>query len=194
MNTKGWIYPVRATKDNYDRVYYHNGEKKPKQPAGEFITITDRKFLPGIVEKQRKEGGSLTFGATDNLNDAAGFFKFAADNSTVEWELNTYENGDNATFVIVTSHQEDRVGGAPYAKSKTKTQGSKTVDIHSHPSNESQGASGDDQKGISGKNNAVYLRRNGTLHTYDSKNTSITTINIRTTEDLQKYIRDTLKK
>lgn len=192
VNTKGWVYPVRATKDNYDRVYYHNGEKKPKQPTGESITITDRKFLPKMYQSQ-KGVRARTYSATTNLSDAANFFKFAVDNGDVEWKLDAYKDGDNATFVVTSSHQDATVDNGDDPKKNTNTQGSKTVDIHSHPSAESKGASDQDRKIISAKHNAVYLKRNGTLHTYSSSNSSINTITIRTAEDLQKFIQDKLK-
>lgn len=80
------------------------------------------------------------------------------------------------------------------AKRRTAVNGRKKIDIHSHPGDESQGASASDMKYINSRNNAVYLKRDRTLHDYNSKKSNITTIHINTIEDLQKYIQDRLKK
>lgn len=45
-----------------------------------------------MVESQGKEGRITTYGQTSNIHDAANLFKFAADNSVVEWKLDVYEN------------------------------------------------------------------------------------------------------
>ena len=47
--------------------------------------------------------------------------------------------------------------------------------------------------GNNSENNAVYLKRNQTLHDYTPKNSNVTTIHINTAEDLQKYIQDKMK-
>ena len=44
------------------------------------------------------------------------------------------------------------------AKRRTAVNGRKKIDIHSHPGDESQGASASDMKYINSRNNAVYLK------------------------------------
>ena len=197
VNKYGYVSFWSGTKyeDKKDRVYYYGGKNKPKQISGKPITIMDTKLMPAMVENQKPLDGYSTYGQTDNIHDAANLFKFAADNSIVEWKLDVYEDGDNnPTAVIITDHKEGSVENGKYAKGKMQITGRKTVDIHSHPSDESQGASSGDMKSIDSKNNAVYLKRNQTLHDYNSKQSNITTIHINTVEDLQKYIQDRLKK
>lgn len=62
-----------------------------------------------------------------------------------------------------------------------------------HSGDESQGASDADMSSINSENNAVYLKRNQTLHDYTPKNSNVITIHINTAEDLQKYIQDKMK-
>ncbi len=197
VNKNGYVLFWKNTKyeDKGDRVYYFDGEHKPKQVSGKPITIMDNKLMPGMVESQGKEGRITTYGQTSNIHDAANLFKFAADNSVVEWKLDVYENeNDGPTAIIITDHKEGSVESGNNAKRRTAVNGRKKIDIHSHPGDESQGASASDMKYINSRNNAVYLKRDRTLHDYNSKKSNITTIHINTIEDLQKYIQDRLKK
>ena len=197
VNKNGYVLFWKNTKyeDKGDRVYYFDGEHKPKQVSGKPITIMDNKLMPRMVENQGKEGQTTTYGQTSNIHDAANLFKFAADNSIVEWKLDVYENeNDGPTAIIITDHKEGSVERGNNAKKRTAVNGHKKIDIHSHPGDESQGASASDMKYINSRNNAVYLKRNRTLHDYNSKKSNITTIQINTCEDLQKYIQDRLKK
>lgn len=103
--------------DKGDRVYYFDGEHKPKQVSGKPITIMDNKLMPGMVESQGKEGRITTYGQTSNIHDAANLFKFAADNSVVEWKLDVYENeNDGPTAIIITDHKEGSVESGNNAK------------------------------------------------------------------------------
>ena len=197
VNKNGYVLFWKNTKyeDKGDRVYYFDGEHKPKQVSGKPITIMDNKLMPRMVENQGKEGQTTTYGQTSNIHDAANLFKFAADNSVVEWKLDVYENeNDGSTAIIITDHKEGSVESGNNAKRRTAVNGRKKIDIHSHPGDESQGASASDMKYINSRNNAVYLKRDRTLHDYNSKKSNITTIHINTIEDLQKYIQDRLKK
>ena len=197
VNKNGYVFFWSGTKyeDKKDRVYYYDGKDKPKQISGKPITIMDTKLMPGMIKNQSKEGRITTYGQTGNIHDAANLFKFAADNSIVEWKLDVYENeNDGATAVIITDHEEGSVESGNNAKRRMTVTGSKKIDIHSHPGDESQGASASDMNNINSRNNAVYLKRNRTLHDYNSKQSNITTIHINKVEDLQKYIQDRLKK
>ena len=138
--------------------------------------------------------GFYPFIATQDLENAAKFFKFVADNTDVEWKLDAYSDGDKETFVIVTNGSFYSVEDGSYTAKMTGTQGEKVVDIHSHPGTETQGASDGDQETIKAPNNAVYFQKDGTLHEYDANDKNINTITIRTLEDLEKYINDALKK
>ena len=196
VNQNGFVYHYKATKyeDEGDRVYYFNGSNKPKQVNGEPIVIMDNKLMPDMVRNQSREGGISTYGKTNSIRDATNLFKFAADNSIVEWKLDVYKDGDDGpTAIIVTDHREGTVENGKYAKRKAGVNGRKIIDIHSHPSDESQGASDADISSINSENNAVYLKRNQTLHDYTPKSSNVTTIHINTAEDLQKYIQDKMK-
>ena len=119
VNKNGYVLFWKNTKyeDKGDRVYYFDGEHKPKQVSGKPITIMDNKLMPRMVENQGKEGQTTTYGQTSNIHDAANLFKFAADNSVVEWKLDVYENeNDGPTAIIITDHKEGSVERGNNAK------------------------------------------------------------------------------
>ncbi|WP_410520423.1 JAB-like toxin 1 domain-containing protein [Bacteroides cellulosilyticus] len=70
-----------------------------------------------MVESQKPLDGYSTYGQTSNIHDAANLFKFAADNSIVEWKLDVYENeNDGPTAIIITDHKEGSVESGNNAK------------------------------------------------------------------------------
>lgn len=149
--------------------------------------------MPGMVESQKPLDGYSTYGQTSNIHDAANLFKFAADNSIVEWKLDVYENEMMGQQLLLLQIIKKALWKEEIMQKKDGCEWSQKIDIHSHPGDESQGASASDMKYINSRNNAVYLKRNRTLHDYNSKKSNITTIHINTVEDLQKYIQDRLK-
>jgi RHS repeat-associated protein len=119
VNKNGYVFFWKNTKyeDKGDRVYYFDGEHKPKQVSGKPITIMDNELMPGMVESQKPLDGYSTYGQTSNIHDAANLFKFAADNSIVEWKLDVYENeNDGPTAIIITDHKEGSVERGNNAK------------------------------------------------------------------------------
>ena len=108
------------------------------------------------------------------------------------WELVYVDNGD-ITAIVITDHQPNSVERGDWAKKETKTVGDKIVDIHSHPSDNSMGASDKDRSNINSKNNTVYLKKDKTLHEYTKNNSSQTAISINGIDDLYKYIFHLLK-
>ena len=188
INKTGYIRREQTTTLKQDRVFYNNIR------SGISIEITDKQLLPTMRKSQSNwKGNRSTYGVTKNLNDATKLFKFGADNSGVEWKLDVYQDGQETTAVIITDHNVSAVEGGNYAKGMTNTTGKKIIDIHSHPSSESQGASNQDMKSIKGMYNAVYMKRNATLHDYNARESSILETPIKASEDLLKYMQDKLK-
>ena len=182
INKNGWISLLQKTESNHDRVYYQNVE-------GKSVTINDKSFIPQLVKSQKDyKGYRSAFGKTANLQDAVSLFKLGADNSEVEWKLDVYNNDGNITAIVVTDHNPVSVEDGSWAKKETKTQGLKLIDIHSHPSNESKGASDKDRSNINSKKNAVYLKQNKTLHEYNKNVNSLSVEKMETTSDLYNYI------
>jgi len=67
-----------------------------------------------------------TVGSTENLDDAARVFKFAADNSNAEWRLDVYDDNGTKTAVIATKQDGDHVQNADKAKRYVGAKGDQT--------------------------------------------------------------------
>lgn len=138
-------------------------------------------------------GPGSYFVSTTNLRDAASLFKFAADNTDVEWKLDAYSTDSGNKYLLITDHHEGDVENGHFAAKATKTIGVKIVDIHSHPSQESEGASVEDRTALKGNHNAVYLKKDATLHEYDAQRSNINSISINSSDDLELYIKNKFK-
>ena len=70
------------------------------------LNVDDKEILPAFVGKN-----DFSFVATSNVNDAFNVFKFASDNSDVEWGLDGYQStkGGNR-YVLRTSFSDEAVG------------------------------------------------------------------------------------
>ncbi|MDR0682461.1 MAG: hypothetical protein LBG15_11535, partial [Dysgonamonadaceae bacterium] len=71
---------------------------------------------------------------TTNSTDAFNLFKFAADNSNVEWSLSGFNNSEEGTnFVFNTTHEKTRISN----KNRFGSERSDLIfDVHSHPGSE----------------------------------------------------------
>lgn len=98
------------------------------------ITVNDKKILSGMYNMQDgKSGGLETYNSTSSLEDAAAVFKFGADNTSVEWKLDIYNDKGDKTALIGTSGREDSVFSDK--QSELNVKGDKVIDMHSHPYN-----------------------------------------------------------
>lgn len=169
-----------------DSIYASGGVKALLQHY-----VTPNNF---IFEFTSFEEGFSTIGTTKNSNDAVKLFKFGADNTGVEWKLEVYSNEGNSTFAIGTDHHSKSVGSVVGINIDKTQLGDKKVDIHSHPSAETQGASVADQKSVDAPYNAVYFKKDGTLHEYNRKSNNLNSIQINTPKDLEEYLKSILAK
>ena len=136
----------------------------------ESITVNDKKILSGMYNMQDgKSGGLETYNSTSNLEDAATVFKFGADNTSVEWKLDIYNDKGDKTAIIGTSGREDSVFSDK--QSELNVKGDKVIDMHSHPYNAH--ASGQDMKNLKIKTGTVYHRDSKVLFFYNSENSRI---------------------
>lgn len=121
----------------------------------ESITVNDKKILSGMYNMQDgKSGGLETYNSTSSLEDAAEVFKFGADNTSVEWKLDMYNDKGDKTAIIGTSGREDSVFSDK--QSELNVKGDKVIDMHSHPYNAQ--ASDQDMKNLKIKTGTVYHR------------------------------------
>lgn len=134
------------------------------------ITVNDKKILSGMYNMQDgKSGGLETYNSTSSLEDAAAVFKFGADNTSVEWKLDIYNDKGDKTALIGTSGREDSVFSD--RQSELNVKGDKVIDMHSHPYNTQ--ASDQDMKNLKIKTGAVYHRDSKVLFFYNSENARI---------------------
>lgn len=108
-----------------------------------------------------------TAGYTENLDDAARFFKFA-----------TKQDGDN-------------VQNADVAKKDMGAKGNQRVNMHSHPN--SNGTKDGSPKDISNAKqsptrNAVYFKANQTLYEYNGTQSKIKEMPVGTSDDILKQM------
>ena len=189
ISSRGNILVRKVTSSNVDRVYYG------QLGSSQYITIADKELLPQMLKAQLNyEEGFSTIGTTKNLNDAVKLFKFGADNTDVEWKIEAYSNEGDNTFAIGTDHNSKSVGNVTGSNSEKAQLGDKKVDIHSHPSDETQSASVADQKSIDAPHNAVYFKKDGTLHEYNKRSNNLNSIRINTPKDLKEYLKSRLAK
>lgn len=189
LTSRGNLSRTQMTSSRVDYVYYNNiGNSKR-------IIIKDKKLLPSMLEAQNQsKNHNSPFGKTGILEDAARLFKFGADNTQVEWKLDVYFNEKESEYVVITDHNQASVENGTWAAKQTKVIGNRVVDIHSHPSLETQGASESDQRIIKASHNAVYFKKDGTLHEYNSTNKNLNSIQINNSQDLEKFIQSKILK
>lgn len=145
-----------------------------------------------MYNSQKGNAYIKAYGSTQDLETAAAVFKFAADNTSVEWKLDVYDDNSIKTAVVVTDKSEYSVNGT-YAQKQLQIEGERIIDIHSHLSGGTKGGAGNDFNLAKPKRkNAVYIRdsgKEGLLYEYNNKKSQIKSIPIFSKEDLLQYIR-----
>jgi hypothetical protein len=158
----GKISRLRETKDKFDRLIAldENGKETDKS-----IIVSDKNILPNLWNDGKDAadyGGN--YAVTNNKRDAFEVFKFAAENSIVEWGIQGYRTitGQNEYFVG-TSHNTEYVNSS---HTMNRFQESNMIfDMHSHQN--TKGASYETH--IS--NDMGYIRnRYNRFETYGMKN------------------------
>lgn len=175
-------------KSGVDKLHSYSGNSK--SPMGKSITVKSG-LLSQMLEVQKKEEGYSTYGSTRNIEDAAEVFKFAADNSKAEWKFDVY-NADGAfTAVVATDQKENNVQNGDYAQKELSVNGTKVVNIHSHPDpNGTKGGSDKDMENAkrSSARNGVYFKANQTLYEYNGTQSNIREIPIQSAVDLLRQL------
>ncbi len=152
----GSIVFLEKTDDVYDVLYASNSAKKGDVNVNEFVTIYDRTILPSLSGKPTSFGTHYAF--TRNAIDAFNLFKFAADNSNVEWGLNGFMHDGKEIYSIRTNNNDRFVRMVYYQYKESNI----TFSLHSHPwgGNETQKASGFYKDGYLGDMATVARRYN----------------------------------
>ena len=175
-------------KSSVDRLYSYSGNSR--KPMGENIEVKSG-LLSQMLEIQKEEEGYGTYGSTQNVEDAAQVFKFAADNSKAEWKLDVYNNNGTLTAVVATNQKEDNVQNGDHAQKRLSVSGAKIVNIHSHPNpNGTKGGSEQDMRNAKPNptKNAVYFKANQTLYEYDKNQSKIRETLVQSGIDILKQV------
>ena len=174
-----------------DKLYNSSGTRKI-QRGNKSIKVNDTKLLSGMLEMQSDKYENYgTAGYTENLDDAARVFKFAADNSNAEWRLDVYDDNGTKTAVIATKQDGDHVQNADVVKKDVGAKGNQLVNMHSHPNpNGTKGGSPDDISNAkqSPTKNAVYFKANQTLYEYNGSQSKIKEIPVGTLGNVLKQM------
>lgn len=206
MTNDGRMVLALRTDDKFDRLYTakNDGAKDGKinkiSGVEGSIKVSDKGLLPQLANDPASTYNGH-YGETSNANDAFNVFKFASDNSNVEWGLNGYktENGDG--FLLYTSHKSNRV--RPLDGSFNEFY--KHFDIHSHPNTKAQGASDGDRviaddrmqknrrysqayPNLITPSYYVYGKQRKEVYNYTSTNPLVKTIKVNTAQGLQRLI------
>ena len=181
----GQIIRIGKINDALDRLFY--GHK--------YITVSDKKLLRGLSKNM---GGDYNrrrhYQETFNLKDAASVFKFAADNTKVEWKLDVYKDSNHQLkAVVATNMHPTEVSLTDNYNDEHANVSSmdKIIDIHSHPDDEgTRGGSKSDLKTAKLKSrNAVYHKKSQTLYEYDRENSAKKSIEINNADELLNYLK-----
>lgn len=175
-------------KSGVDKLHSYSGNSKG--PMGKSITVKSG-LLSQMLEVQKKEEGYSTYGSTRNIEDAAEVFKFAADNSKAEWKFDVYNDDGAFTAVVATDQKENNVQNGDYAQKELSVNGTKVVNIHSHPDpNGTKGGSDKDMENAkrSSARNGVYFKANQTLYEYNGTQSNIREIPIQSAVDLLRQL------
>jgi RHS repeat-associated protein len=144
ITSDGRMVLALKTDDKYDRLY------SPHNTENNFMKVNDQSLLPQLAG-----GKDFSSAETSNANDAFNVFKFAADNSSPEWNLKGYNTeGGGSGFLLSTSFDDESVssGNGSYDPSNL------VFALHSHPD-------GTDNLGPSG-----FLSKTTDSKTYEPSN------------------------
>lgn len=142
VDQDGNINLLEKTKDKYDVLYAvdKSGNKTDTNKDGSVnesdgAKVNDNSLLPQLADKTNI-GQAVSLGEpisgpvanTDNRTDAYNVFKFAAENSNVEWSYQRYT--DNSASVATANENSTTITGKNHVSNRGKTV---SADIHSHP-------------------------------------------------------------
>jgi RHS repeat-associated protein len=100
--------------------------------TGVSLTLKDRSIFDGLAESGKNSGYTLSM-ATDGENSQNAMlqtFKFAADNTDVEWRADRFREGGKTNYSLGTIHDENY---SPSAEMMGHSQSSVVAFVHSHP-------------------------------------------------------------
>jgi len=104
MTSGGYIEQIGPKNDEPDRLYLIDDSKK--KISENHVTVKDKTILPELkkVDSKKNDVSKVTRGSS-SAGDLANIFKFAADNTTVEWGFaKSNDKNGNTVFTTGTVH------------------------------------------------------------------------------------------
>ena len=157
-------------------LYYVDNEGNLSE---DYVTVSDRSILDDLTKTEVKTDGGTevsSHSSKTGINDMFKVFKFASDNTKVEWAI--HRNGDS--YTIGTGHKTDNAASwGDYSKDKPN------ATVHSHPginaiaseetysmgygaaiqnNDQNKVISDIDKNGIAARKNYVYFPNSGRLY------------------------------
>ena len=181
INNAGRLFRTEIEGSTSDRLMSTNKKAEP-------IIVNNKDLLKEMYEMQQTGQKMESYTSTVGLEDAAAVFKFGADNTSIEWKLDIYDDKGSKTAIIGTSGQASSVFSDKQKELKVK--GDKVVDLHSHPYNNY--AADQDMKVLKINAGAIYHKDSKTLFFYNHKNSHINNEDdkINTSEELLDKLKE----
>ncbi|MBC9795835.1 DUF6443 domain-containing protein [Sinomicrobium weinanense] len=134
-----------------DRLYAIDDDKNIVESSTdqEYATAkVDEESGKSFLSELASDNTGVDYGVTQSISDAFDVFKFAADNSDVEWSVQGYQlDNDAHSYAVLTSHAENYAGNGYHLGLFGGYEIENLLfDIHSHP--KTKGASGYKSKGF----------------------------------------------
>ena len=100
--------------------------------TGNSLTLKNRQIFDDLASsgKSSNYSNSHAVGGENTQDDMLNVFKFAADNSTVEWRVDRFRDNGNSSYAVGTVHKTNY---APTAEELGHSSSSVIAFIHSHP-------------------------------------------------------------
>jgi len=140
INSEGEVSLLKKTEDKFDRLYAvdDSGNKRDigndSKTSNDYVQVNDKSILPTLAEEPTQvDHDYVNVAVSDNGKDVSTVFKFAADNSSVEWRAVAFKEGDKAKFAVGTDHDS---GHSPSLLQMGIADNKATYSIHSHPGSE----------------------------------------------------------
>jgi len=112
LTKMGYIKKLRDTFDDFDRLIALNENEKEtdRQIKVYKNNWKDKSILYDLWQAGKEGKSDFSYAVTGNISTVFNVFKFAAENSAVEWKIDGYRtNSGTNEYFIGTSHKPDAV-------------------------------------------------------------------------------------
>ena len=127
INPKGEVVWIKESEKHTLYAVNYKGER-----TGNSLTLKNRQVFDDLASSGKSSNYTNTraTGGEDTQDDMINVFKFAADNSKVEWRVDRYRDNGHSSYAVGTVHKTNY---APTAEDLGHSYSSVIAFIHSHP-------------------------------------------------------------